>query len=189
MEKDTEVDEEPDITDEEAAKIEEIAARSRKVYDEETGHLDLSKLRVTDLKENKRVILPKALNATEEAKIEVRLDALWKEFKEYVKEECKEDGSQESNLSHEQLLGLQSLRKKIKEEGLLVVPTDKSGKLCVTNKETYLKMGTAHTKGDQEVEPEEVERIQRVLNGHIAMLTKGFSEGETGNMRRGSMRQ
>ena len=144
-------------------------AKTRQVYDRDTGVFNMTKLRVTDLPENRKVILPKALSAKNEAKLEVRNDTLRKAFKEYRAANCDEKDRQKPNLPPHLNKALHSLRKKVKEGMLLLVPTDKSGKWAVTDRETYILIGNEHTKKDKEIDVEEVRRTQLQINGHTAM--------------------
>ena len=77
------------------------------------------------------------MDMKEEVKLEVRLDKYRKIFSEYVSENCDGKGNQRSNVSKEKKEGLVSLKKRIKEMELLVIPTDKSGKLVI---ETWTAM-------------------------------------------------
>ena len=122
--------------------------------------------------------LPKPLSTKEEAFIAVRRENVHNIFKEYVKEKCKEDGEQMSNLSPSQMRGLVKLRKRIKELEIVILLTDKSGKLAVTTMESYLKMGAVHIQGDREVTVETSRDTQRKLNGHMSMWLKISGMGE-----------
>ena len=57
----------------------------------------------------------------------------------------------ESNLSRDELLGLESLRKKIKSGQLLIADTDKSKRFCALTPEQYSKAGEVHTDKDIEL--------------------------------------
>ena len=84
-----------------------------------------------------RVTLPKPLGIVREAQIETRRNIHRKIFMQYKREKCNRDGEQVTNLSEEEQRGLKSLMKKIKEDKILIMKTDKSGKLAVTTKEKY----------------------------------------------------
>ena len=80
---------------------------------------------MTFLKGNSRVIFPKKMRDFD---FESRLDLLRIEamgvFEEYVRKNCNERGQQVSNLSKSQLRGLKSLRKRIKEDEIVITPTE-----------------------------------------------------------------
>ena len=170
-----------DLTAQEEDNIRIIEASTRQVYDRDTDTVDLSKRRTTDLPNNSRIILPKPLPPLEEAKLNVRLDKLRETFAEYMKKNCDSKGRQASNLTWELQQGLLSLKSRIKKGELLVCPSDKSGKLVVTDPETYLILGSEHTKNDTQISQDEVARIQQTLNGHQSMLIKGFNIGGAWN--------
>ena len=143
----------------------------------------LARKRCTDIKENKKVYLPKAMGIKKEAILDVRMQSFRDIFKEYKEENCKEDGKQHPNMNKKQLEGLKSLKKKIKDGLIIVCPTDKSGKFCVTTPKAYLKMGDSHTSKDKEVNRKELARIQSELNGHMSMWGRCFSLGDNHNHR------
>ena len=133
------------------------------------------------MKGNTKVHLPKPLPTQYEAKIAVRREK-WEEVrKEYIKENCQEDGTQKSNLTPAQQRGIKKLRKRTKDGELLVVSTDKSGKLAVVSVENYIKMGELHTSKDKEVNEEKAKELQRVHNGHVSMWLKITNMGENWN--------
>ena len=77
--------------------------------------------------------------------------------------------------------GLKSLKKKVKEGGIIVLPTDKSGRFAVMSLENYIRAGNKHTIKDEEVEPEIVVKTQTELNGNMSMLAKFFKMGSLWN--------
>ena len=138
----------------------------------------MSKRRVTDLDNNKKIFLPKAMNAITEARLEVRCDKFRKINKDYMKNNCEEDGSQEVNLPADLKKALKSLNKKIKDKHLIVVPTDKSGKFAVCTVSTYRQMGLSNVKSDKEIDLDKVNKIQKQLNGHVASLNRCMNVGK-----------
>ena len=69
----------------------------------------------------------------------------------WVKENCDCQGAQEGNLTPEEQRGLKSLKRRIKEGEIVVLPTDKSGRFAIMSMETYVKAGMVHVKDDIEV--------------------------------------
>ena len=59
------------------------------------------------------------------------------------------NGEQPTNLTESQQIGLKSLKKRVKEAQIIILKTDKSGKLCVATVEEYIRMGQVHTGKDQ----------------------------------------
>ena len=141
----------------------------------------MRKRRVTDLKENSRVYLPKPLPLQEEAKIEIRREQYEKVFSKFVEDNCSENGAQKSNLTKEQRNGLKKLQKRKKDGDIIVLITDKSGKFAITDTESYLKMGAVHTDKDTIIDDNEVRRIQRLHNGHTAMWIRMSNMGQDWN--------
>ena len=137
----------------------------------------MRKKRVTDMKENSRIYLPKPLPALEEAKIAIRRETYENVFKTFKEEKCTEKGEQKSNLTWSQRKGLKSLKKRTEEGEIIIMMTDKSGKFAVADVESYLEMGRVHTAKDREVGQDVVERTQRLFNGHTAMWLKFLNIG------------
>ena len=129
-------------------------------------------LRATDVKQNKRVILPGDGSIKLENQLEVRRNAYMAEFRKYVAENCDEKSRQKTNLTPAQRRGIQKLNKRQKEGELIIAMTDKSGRLAAVETELYMKMAESHTCHDVEVGPEEIHRTQRVLNGHVSEWIK-----------------
>ena len=96
---------EQEITEEEEEIMEEIEARSRQVFDPEMKTYDNRKKRVTDMKGNSRVTLPKPVKPADEANIEMRRDIYRKLFKNFKVKNCKENGDQKSNMTDEEEAG------------------------------------------------------------------------------------
>ena len=124
---------------EKAAKNREHEAKSRQVYDPLEDTYDDRNRKVTDLVESSRVTLPKPLSITREAQIELRRELHNKVYQEYRKEFCDKKGEQKMEITPEEIRGLRSLQKRIEKEEVLVIKTDKSGKLSITDKEKTRK--------------------------------------------------
>ena len=142
--------------------------------------MDMSKRRVTDLKGNSRVTFPsKPRTLEEESALETMRLELKHVFKNYVSRNCSKGGRQASNLTASQARGYKSLKKRVKDGELVVVPTDKSGSLAVMTREAFQKSGMKHTTRDREVGWEVIKESQRELNGHVSMLIKFFRMGSS----------
>ena len=103
----------------------------------------MAKQRATDLKANKKVYLPKAMETRAEARLDVRQEKYRKTYNAFIKEACNKKGEQETNLTASQARGLKTLKTRISKGELLVIPTDKSKKMAVTTREAFLEMGRA----------------------------------------------
>ena len=153
------------------------AAKSRQVYDPEDNEFDMRRRKVTDIKHNSRVILPKARPPKEEAMYEVRRSEWFKIFQNYKNEACGENGQLPSNLTPAQRRGMKKLKKRVDDGEIVVCQTDKSGKLAVMSMELYLQAGLVHTKKDKEVGLETVREVEKICNGHTAMWLKIWNAG------------
>ena len=177
MEKKKEKDYE-DYTPEERAEDEELGAKNRMVFNPSEKTFDCRKRRVTDLKECARITLPGPLSPDEESKIEVRKRTHKEIFNKYRIKHTNKKGEQKSNLTKNEQAGLKSLLKRIKNEEIMVVKTDKSGKFIVTTPEKYIEMGKEHTDKDIEVGWEQVRSMERVVNQHTIAWELMWRTGE-----------
>ena len=98
-------------------------------------------------------------------------------FDRYLEEFCDEEGIQESNLTKQELSGLKSLKKRVKDGGLVICQTDKSSRFAIMTMAEYEEAGLKHTKNDEEVDRDFLADNQKRLNGHMSMLLKTFLVG------------
>jgi len=70
------------------------------------------------------------------------------------------------------------LLKRIKDGEILVLKTDKSGKLTLISREKYLELGKRENRVDQKIERDELRRIERRLNEYTRMRAKIVNAGE-----------
>ena len=167
-----------------------IQAMARSIFIEEEMTFDYSKKKATDMKQNTHVYLPGALGLEAEAGLEV-LRQEWKSsYREFTKDRCNKKKEQESNLTKEEREGLISLKKRIKEGNIIVVPTDKSGRFSVMDLETYTQAGLKHASKDEVISLDQVRDNQHELNSQVSMILKIFKVGGTwghGDRARGNM--
>ena len=135
-------------------------ALTRIPYNLDDDTVSCSRRKATDFPQNARVELPDAVKKTEESEILQRSNLILETYSEYKKSNCNSKGDQRSNLSHKQRLGLQSLKKKVKEKSIIVCKTDKSGKLAVVSPEIYKELGQVHIKDDKPIEYKDAKKIQ-----------------------------
>ena len=74
---------------------------------------------------------------------------------------------------------MKSLKKRIMEGDLIILPTDKSGRFACMRRSTYEAAGMKHCMKDEEVTQDVVKVTQHELNGHVSMLAKTFKLGQT----------
>ena len=160
----------------------EMEARCRMIYDEKDGSLSMARKRVTDYKGNTRVVFPPEGRDIEvEGMLDMVRRELMGEYQKYVREKCKKGGKQISNLSKGEQKGLESLKKRVADGSIVILPTDKSGRFAVMSRETYEIAGAAHTSKDLLVNDDEVKETQSILNGNVSMLLKVFGMGKNWN--------
>ena len=208
-------------------------ARSRMIFDPTKKVFDYANRRVTDLKENTRITLPKAGSPKEEAELEMMRKIVIEEFNKYKKEveetntkssldqkknkrkekrekemiaakernedsdniiekeieketEKKDNRNQEwKNLTSSERRGLIKLRKRIKDEEIVILRTDKSGKLTAMKKEEYLKMGRSKIEKDKKMTRKEIKDNEERINAHTRMILKIVNAGEShGHLKR-----
>ena len=103
-----------ELTEEEKERFEAIEAKERQFYDPEEKRFNYNKKRVTDLRENARVTLPKPASEIHEAGIEIRRNNLKRTVREFMEKECNGTKNQKPNLTKNEKDGLISLQKRIK---------------------------------------------------------------------------
>jgi hypothetical protein len=150
---------------------------TRQLFDPINKIFDGRKLRVTDLPFNPRVTLPRGIPEEEEASLETRGRKHLEIVRKYIAENCNEHGEQVQNLSKGAQKGIKSLKKRIKEGDLVVLELDKSNRFCVTDINTYRRMGEVQTKKDKKITRENMIKNEKTLNSHAAMMRKMFNFG------------
>ena len=113
----------------------------------------------------------------------------YKIFKNKLLEGKKKEGKRNNdkinqecdNLTESERRGLSKLRKRIQKGEIVVVKTDKSGKLAVMEKEKYRIMGLKGCLEDRKIDRQELLKIEKKLNDHTRMLLKVFNAGESHN--------
>jgi hypothetical protein len=158
--------------------MEKLDAQCRQIYDPKTRTFNDAKRRATDLKECSRITLPKPLETKHEAMIETRRNMNEKTYNQYRDEECNKKAEVRGNMTEEEKDGLKSLQKRIKNKEIVILKTDKSGKLCVATREEYERMGHEHTKKDVEIGRKQIIEMEKQLNGHVFFWAKIWGSGE-----------
>jgi hypothetical protein len=82
-------------------------------------------------------MLPKPLQTSDEVFMETRRKYHMSVFNSYRPQNCNKWGEQKTNLTEEEAEGLKSLRKRIKNEEIVILRTEKTGKFCVMNRDKY----------------------------------------------------
>ena len=74
--------------------------------------------------------------------------------------------------------GIERIRRRIKDEGLIIFPTDKCGKTAIMREDTYRKMAVVHTDKDEEMNWSKVLKVEKFANRHAMAFHKMFKLGE-----------
>ena len=120
---------------------EELSAEARTAFDDKNRIFDLNKIRVTDYKKNSRVILPRAQTPEQESKLEVVRVELMEQHNKRVRENCNCRAEQPMNLSDPEKDGLKTIRIRMRNGEIVIIPTDKSGRFAVMLMNTYICAG------------------------------------------------
>ena len=144
---------------------------TKTVYNEPAGTMDFTKQTVTGLPTCRRIFVPGPASDHVEitlAHIKQGIDLI---TDKYIKDNCDSKGNQKaSNLSKDEVAGLKSLKKRVADNEILIVPTDKTGKITVTTPERYIASMQPHVANDVIITWKEKESIERRLNGHCIQL-------------------
>ena len=168
-----------DEDDEKSKKeIMRMDAESTEVYNRVTKTVNVTKLRSTNVTNNKKVVLPKSLHPIREAEIQIRKNAFMKDFEDYTKDNCDEYNNQESNLTSRDRRGIKKLKERIKKKEIVFTPSDKTGSLIAMEMGEYIRMGTEFTNKDKKINDHEIEENQRKLKAHASAWGKILKAGE-----------
>ena len=151
--------------------------KSQLVYDFEFRDMDFGRMKATEMKNNKRVTLPKASSIQMEALMEVRRKRASQLFDMCMKKLGEDSMKGKDNLTMGEKRGLKSLKKRVKDGEIVVCQTDKSGRFCVLTQEQYLEAGNIHARKDRKIEKDEHEEVERALNGHMRWWNSIWSLG------------
>ena len=136
--------------------------------------MDFGKKKTTDSRHNSKVGLAKEVDKEQETFIDLRRNRFFR-----IHTRCRHrEGKGKSNLPDGARLGLKSLEERTKDGDLIVMETDKSGKLAVCEPEAYLRMGEEHVKEDREITIKEVLENARVSDAHTSCWIKMMGVGE-----------
>merc|ERR1711888_131401 len=117
---------------------------SRQVYDVESKTMSFAGRKATDCVTNTHIYLPKAAPIKKETTIQMKKDHIMEVAKEF--NQMRRTGS---TLTWEEKDGLKSLSRRTKDNEIVVVESDKSGKFSIMKQETYLEAGDEHVQGDK----------------------------------------
>ena len=67
----------------------------------------------------------------------------------------------------------------MKNGEIIIMKTDKSGKMCICTREEYKKMGEKHTQKDDKVDRKNIIEKEKNLNGHVFFWSKMLGSGDS----------
>ena len=76
------------------------------------------------------------------------------------------------NINKKERVGLINLQKRIRNNELVVTPTDKSGRFSVMTHQQYIEAGREHTNKDIPTDWAGVRYLKNQVNNHMWWLTK-----------------
>lgn len=119
----------------------------RAPYNKPANTVDYSMVRPTDMKSNKRVVIPQNnLGLARESKLQsIECDVMNVARHLGSKGGGKESDNRTLNLTLPQMNGLKKIRKRIADNEIVVYTSDKSGKFTVDTKENYIRAMSPHT--------------------------------------------
>ena len=160
--------------------------RSNKEGNGEPKPVDFRDLKATDLKNNKRVIVPDLDDDDED---EIKRNSVKKELKEvfvkYMDKHCDKHGNVlENNLSTKQTKSIKSINDKMKKENLVCFETDKTGNLRLDTLANFENKMKKHIENDEVIPTKKVTSIENKLNEHSEYAVRITKAGENSKQTR-----
>ena len=137
-------------------------AAKRLPLDSNEMTLDMGVLRSTDMKNNRRISMPDPRTPKEEAVYSQRKQMWMQRMEEYMKTNCDEKGNVlVKNLTASEQAGLRSLQRRIRDEEIVVVKSDKGKTLTVSSRDLYIRQGEVHLRDHKVIDWTEATKCQR----------------------------
>ena len=151
------------------------------MFDLETNTVDLAKKRPTEMRSNQRVHLvePDCDDEREIKRDNLKL-VIHSIYDQYINENCSKNGK----IKYKSVDGksnpikvLNSIKEKVVDKELTVVPTDKTNRISVMSGTKYIKSMEEHYRTDKPINKKELNKIESSLCGHSKSVTKIFRVG------------
>ena len=156
--------------------------KEKEVYCEETSTMDFANRRVTDMPTCRRTIPPQSLPPLKTAILTNLKSRLCEVTRTFISNNCDTKGNLKvNNVTRDEAEGMKSIKKKVKDEEWVVVQSDKSKQLTANTKQNYLERLSAHTQGDDLVNLDEKDKIERELNATTLQFGRILNLGEKWN--------
>ena len=134
---------------EEEEKTEEIIHLEERIHDPDKAEVRMEKRKCTDMKNNRRVMLPAPRNIKEEAVLEVRKDVWLEVIRRYQKSEEKD--KKKDNLTDAKRRGRKKLEAKVRKGKIHIGPADKGKGIVAMPIMMYEEMVKKHVEKDDKV--------------------------------------
>ena len=154
-----------DVDEEKTTLADLLETEARDVLGPDNMSVDMRRKRATDMRGNRRVMMPGTAPACVEAEYNTRTDVWEKAFGTYMDNNCDKTGQQNvTNLSKNQLLGLKTIQKKVAKNEVVILEADKGKRFVVVSEQDYISMARVHTAGDSVADTEDIRESQRILS-------------------------
>ena len=142
-----------------------IELEARDVLNDSGTILDMRRKRATDMKSNRRVMMPAPGKPILEAEYNLRVSMWQREYEKYMTEECDDKGVQKQlNLTRSQAMVLKTLSRKVAKLEVIILEADKGKKFIAVDENTYLAMVNDHIMNDDILSEEEVRSSERIMS-------------------------
>ena len=159
------------------AGVDDDATESVEAQNVENKTVDFALTKATDMKYNRQLYAPNAAPDKLEVNLQQTREALEDIHEKYKAERADEKGNiRESNLSKEQVKGLNDLHKKTKEDSV-VMPTDKTTGLSIESKESYKAAAEEHIKNDDIVNEKTRKHTEAEFNSIVKAMLRFLRVG------------
>ena len=158
------------------------------IVNHEDKSADFGKMRSTDMKQNKYFGMSGAVNRKDELLIQRMKSRLMEGTREVLKKTNDDKGyPRDTCYTAEERAGINSLKERRRNEGLVVCATDKSQRSGVMSEEEWMASMEVHTNQDPVVTMAEVEEKEKQLMGYSFQLARalrmGVAHGQEGKVR------
>ena len=144
--------------------------------------MDFANRRVTDMPTCRRTIPPQSLPPLKTAILTNLKTRLCEVTRTFINNNCDTKGNLKvNNVTRDEAEGMKSIKKKVNDEEWVVVQSDKSKQLTANTKQNYLERLSAHTQGDDLVNLDEKDKIERELNATTLQFGRILNLGEKWN--------
>ena len=89
-----------------------------------------------------------------------------------------------TNLPFNEIKGIQSLKKRIKNNEIVVSQTDKSSRFAILTLKQYLESGNVHTEKDEKISWNKIRYLQGQVNSHVWWISKIIGNASKTNFKK-----